>query len=175
MFLSYREWGYFAVSWHAMTEPVNPFPESDADRREIWQQLIVADSEAFAAGNWKRIEDYFDWDNFEGLRAMNSTNPTDWQIVFPNLQTYRDNWLAASEDFRKKNFVGLTTLEALYVRCSLDQIAINENRAIAVKKFAGRVECQDGSNISGDRQTLYRLHRLNGRWKIVGFLGFIPL
>jgi hypothetical protein len=158
-----------------MSTPTNPFPESDADRWEIWQQLIIADSEAFAENNWKLIEDYFDWDNFEGVRAMNSPNPADWQIVFPNLQSYRDNWLSASTEFCKKKFIGHTTLEALYARCSLNQIIINESRALAIKKFTGRVECQDGSNISGDRQTLYRLHRISSRWKIVGFIGFLPL
>jgi hypothetical protein len=158
-----------------MTEPVNPFSVSDADRHYIWQRLIIADSKAFANGDWRMIEDDFESEPFEGLRAMNSINPADWQIVFPTLQNYRDNWLAASLEFRNKKFVGKSALEALYARCSIQQITINENRAVAVKKFAGRVECQDGSDISGDRQTLYRLHRLNGRWKIVGFLGFLPL
>lgn len=158
-----------------MPKPINPFAESDADRSMIWQQLIIADSEAFSEGNWKMIEEDFDADRFEGLRAMNSTNPAEWQIVFPNLQSYRDNWLAESEKFRKRKFVGISALEALYTRCSMNHIVINQNRAIAIKKFAGKVKCEDGSEISGDRQTLYRLHRLNDRWKVVGFVGFLPL
>jgi hypothetical protein len=158
-----------------MSEPVNPFNESDVDRREIWQRLIIVDSQAFAACDWKMIEDDFDHEHFEGLRAMNSTNPADWQIVFPTLQSYRDNWLSASVEFRKKKFVGLDPLGALLFRCRINQITINQDRAIAIKTFTGRVECEDGSHISGDRQTLYRLHRLRGLWKIVGFLGFLPL
>jgi hypothetical protein len=106
---------------------------------------------------------------------MNSTNPTDWQIAFPTLESYRDNWLKASQEFRAKSFVGLSTLEALYARCSIYEININANRALAIKKFTGRVECLDGTSISGDRQTVYRLHKINGDWKIVGFIGFLPL
>jgi hypothetical protein len=158
-----------------MNVPTNPFPSADADRQYIWQRQIIADSEAFAAGDWKMIENDFDAEHFEGLRAMNSTNPDDWQIVFPSLESYRDSWLALSAEFRKQKFAGLSPLEVLYARCSLGRIVINEDRAFAVKKFVGIVQRENGSTISGSRQTVYRLHHLNGQWKIVGFLGFLPL
>ena len=156
-------------------EPNNPFDNfKDSDRHFIWQRLIIGDSEAFAAGDWTMIEDDFDVDRFEGLRAMNSNNPDDWQIIFPTLASYRESWLVASVEFRKKKFVGLTCLEAVYARCRINRIVINEDRAIAIKKFSGTLECEDGSIISGDRQTVYRLHRMNDQWKIVGFVGFLP-
>lgn len=158
-----------------MATPRNPFPESDADRRQIWHRLIVADSEAFAAGDWTKIENDFSAVHFEGLRAMNSTNPENWQIVFPSLESYQASWLQASEEFRKRQFINGSALDALYARCSMERIVINKDRAIAVKKFTGEVECANAPKISGDRQTVYRLHRIAAQWKIVGFLGFLPL
>lgn len=158
------------------TPPPNPFdPATDPDRHTIWDRLIVADTEAFAVGDWQRIDADFDPTRFEGLRAMDSCDPALWQIVFPTLQSYRDNWLKSADEFRRKKFVGLTHRDALYARCRLDRIDINGERAIAVKKFSGTVPCEDGSSISGRRQTLYRLHRIAGHWKVVGFVGFLPL
>jgi hypothetical protein len=158
-----------------MTEPTNPYSEAHAEQRYIWQRLIIADSEAFAAGDWEPIADDFDAERFEGLRAMNSFHPMDWQIVFPNLQSYREHWLNCSGEFRARKFIGCTPLEALYHRCSISRIVVNDDRALAIKKFAGRLQCEDGTGIAGDRQTVYRLHRIENRWKIVGFLGFLPL
>ena len=31
------------------------------------------------------------------------------------------------------------------------------------------------ATLSGSRQTLYRLHKKAGVWKIVGFIGYLPL
>ena len=59
------------------------------------------------------IEDDFDADAFEGVRCFLSTNPKDWKIVFPNLASYRDSWLVASEQFCAKKFAKHTHLEAL--------------------------------------------------------------
>lgn len=154
----------------------NPFDAtSDRDRHHIWQRLIVADSDAFAAGDWSSIESDFDAEHFEGIRCQNSSNPDHWEIAFPALASYRDAWLAAARDFAKKQFVGLTNREALYARTRLDRIDIAGERALCHKKFSGDLKLMDGSVHSGTRQTLYRLHRQGGAWKIVGFLGILPL
>lgn len=137
----------------------NPFDAaSDPDRHYIWQRLVIADSEAFAASDWAMIENDFDAESFAGIRCGMSANPKDWQITFPTLESYRDSWLAASRELAG------TSAETIISRCELQQIQINGNRAIAVKKFP-----------HANRQTLYRLRRINGVWKIVGFLGFLPL
>jgi hypothetical protein len=49
------------------------------------------------------------------------------------------------------------------------------DRALAHKKFFGDVLYEDGSILSERRQTLFRLHRQKGAWKIVGFFGQLPL
>lgn len=159
-----------------MTTPENPFSAtSEPNEHYIWQRLIITDSEAFAAGDWQMIADDFEPARFEGWRAMNSYYPVDWQIVFPTLDSYRECWLKSSAEFRARKFVNCSTLEALYQRCSIGRIVINGDRAMAIKKFKGRLKCEDGSGVAGDRQTVYRLHRIDGRWKIVGFLGYLPL
>ena len=154
----------------------NPFDAGqDPERHRIWDRLVRADSEAFALGDWSRVEDDFDEASFEGIRCQQSANPDDWRIAFADLASYRDNWLKAAKEFVGKQFVGLTPLEALYVRSHLFVIEIAGDRALAHKQFYGDVALADGSLITGRRQTLYRLHKRGDRWKIVGFLGYLPL
>jgi hypothetical protein len=153
----------------------NPFAATDVDRHYIWHRLIAVDSDAFALGKWSMIEEDFDADRFEGVRCANSANPDSWKIAFATLEEYRDSWLASSRHFRAKNFVGLSTRDAVYHRTRLTEIDIAGNRALAHKKFSGTLQLADGATLSGSRQTLYRLHRIDGMWKIVGFLGMLPL
>ncbi len=154
----------------------NPFDAArDAERHHIWDRLVRADSEAFAAGDWSLIEHDFDADRFEGIRCNNSADPADWQITFARLSDYRDSWLSAAKDFAAQSFVGMSNLDAIYARCRLSRIEIAADRAIVVKEFSGVLKRTDGTTLSGRRQTLYRLHRIAGEWKIVGFLGFLPL
>lgn len=154
----------------------NPFdPAHEPDRHSIWQRLIAADSDAFAAGNWSSIEGDFDAGHFEGIRCHHSANPADWEIAFPTLASYRDSWLTAARDFAGKRFDGLTNREAVYARTRLDRIDIAGDRALCHKKFSGDLKLADGTTHTGSRQTLYRLHRRGAGWKIVGFLGMLPL
>ena len=156
--------------------PTNPFdPTTNPDRHYIWDRLIRADTEAFVTSDWSMIENDFAADRFEGVRCNHSNDPDDWTIVFPRLRDYRDSWLLASADFLKKQFLNLTPADAIYRRCRLDRIDLLDDRALVHKKFSGEVPLADGSTLSGSRQTLYRLHRIGGEWKIVGFLGQMRL
>jgi hypothetical protein len=154
----------------------NPFDaKSDPDRHWIWQHLVAIDSDAFASGDWSMIEDDFSAERFEGIRCAESRDPDDWTIAFATLAEYRNSWLAASREYLKKQFVGLSHREAVYRRCRIDRIDLAGDRALVHKKFSGTLPLADGTAISGNRQTLYRLHRIAGAWKIVGFLGQLPL
>jgi hypothetical protein len=154
----------------------NPFnPSTDPVRREIWRMLVIADSQAFVDTNWSLIEPDFDAEHFEGIRCSDSADPDNWQIAFPRLEDYRDSWLKASRDYLAKPKLGMTHLEAVLKRIDLRQIDIAGDRALAHKKFSGTIPLADGSAITASRQSLYRLHRQQGRWKIVGFLGQLPL
>jgi hypothetical protein len=155
---------------------MNPFDRLiDPQRHAIWERLVAADCEAFAAGNWSMVEDDFDADVFEGVRCFHSLDPDDWKIVFPDLSSYRDSWLEASAEFRKKEFAAMSHLEALLARTHLNEIEIKGDCALARKKFFGEIWLRDGSALADRRQTLFRLRRRAGVWKVVGFFGQLPL
>ena len=155
---------------------MNPFdPQTEPNRYRIWQRLVAADCEAFATANWSMVEDDFDAESFEGIRCFHSTDPDDWKLAFPNLASYRDSWLAAAKQFLDRKFAKVSHLEALLTRTHLDEIEICGDRAIAHKKFHGELRYDDGSVLADRRQTLFRLHRRNDTWKIVGFFGQLPL
>ena len=154
----------------------NPFDRAaDPDRCAIWDRLMRADSEAFVAQDWGMIAGDFDEGSFEGVRCQLSANPDDWRIAFPTLASYRESWLKAAVEFATKKFVSVTPLEALFVRSHLSEIEISGERALAHKQFYGDVALADGSSLTGRRQTIYRLHKQGSQWKIVGFLGYLPL
>ena len=155
---------------------INPFDaQSDQDRHYIWQRLVEADSDAFVLGDWSMVERDFDAENFEGIRAYGSADPDDWKIAFGDLESYRKNWLDASKQFLQKQFVELTHREAVYRRTRLTEIEIVGTRALCHKKFAGDIPLADGTKLTGSRQTLYRMHKQSGIWRIVGFVGYLPL
>jgi hypothetical protein len=120
------------------------------------------DTGAFAAGDFSLIEVDFGAEAFEGIRCFNSSNPDDWKVVFPDLASYRASWLQASQEWRGRPRA--EAVRELLSRVVLTQIEIRGERALAHKKF-----------VRAGRQTLYRLHKQNGVWKIVGFIGFLPL
>jgi hypothetical protein len=158
----------------------NPFdPIAETERHAIWQRLVCVDGEAFIAGNWSMIEDDFDANAFEGIRCDHSADPTRWHLAFPDLASYRDSWLKASEEFRARQFVpGVTLRDAILARTHLTRIDIAGARALCHKQFHGDVPLADGTTLSGDRQSLFRLHRRADSpwgWQVVGFLGQLPL
>src|SRR3954451_22732977 len=125
---------------------MNPFDQrNDIDRHHIWQRLVATDCEAFASSDWSAVEGDFDAESFEGVRCFHSTNPDDWKIAFPDLASYRDSWLQASEQFRAKQFAEVSHLEALLARTHVDDIQINGDRALALKKFYGEVRLAAGT------------------------------
>ncbi|HEY1379593.1 MAG TPA: hypothetical protein VGF55_22505 [Gemmataceae bacterium] len=161
---------------YAERNMVSPFdPAADPDRHALWQRLVAADSDAFVAGDWAAIEGDFDAENFEGVRCGHSTDPADWRIAFPTLASYRDSWLEQSRQFVARRFVGLTHRQGIYARTHLTRIDLAGDRALCHKQFFGDLPLADGTLLTGRRQTLYRAHRRRGVWKVVGFLGQLPL
>jgi hypothetical protein len=161
---------------YAGRNTVNPFgPAADPDRHALWDRLVRADCEAFAAGDWAAVEGDFDADNFEGIRCGDSADPVHWRIAFPTLASYRDSWLEAARQFLARQFVGLTHRQAVFARTHLTRIDVAGDRALCHKQFFGDLPLADGARLTGRRQTLFRAHRRGGGWKVVGFLGQLPL
>ena len=66
-------------------------------------------------------------------------------------------------------------LEPALVRATtLRDIEIAGDLALIHKKFDGSVAKNDGGSIVLNWQTLYYCRRVNGRWKITGFTGYLP-
>lgn len=151
----------------------NPFSGQDADRAEIWDMLVHRDIEAFVAADWSQVAEDFDEAAFFGVDGGKAANPDDWGLGFPDLETYRDEWLRQAQDFAKTDFAE-DARAAIFEATRLTQIEIKGSRAIAHKKFDGAIRKADGSEDRLLWQTLYFCVRKDDRWKICGFAGYLP-
>ena len=77
-----------------------------------------------------------------GVQAGGSGNPDSWRLGFPNLDAYRDAWLAGTID---QNDFAEELRPALFRVSMMRDIEINGDKALAHKKFDGRVARQDGT------------------------------
>ena len=152
---------------------VNPFSGSDVDRAEIWDMLVLRDINAFVAADWSQVADDFDVAAFFGVDGGKVANPDEWTLGFPDLDTYRNEWLRQAEDFAATAFAE-DARAAIFNATDLSAIEIKGARAIAHKKFDGTIKKADGSTDRLLWQTLYFCVRKEGRWKISGFAGYLP-
>jgi enamine deaminase RidA (YjgF/YER057c/UK114 family) len=153
-----------------MTLYHNPFP-ADADRREIWDMLVRRDIGAFVAGDWSLTAPDFDEAAFFAVNGRASANPDTWRVTYASLDDYRDDWLAQS----RSTMAEFVDVEASLVEATtLRDIDINGDRAVAHKKFDGYVHRPDGTRQTLNWQTLYHCRRIDARWRIVGFTGYLP-
>ena len=150
----------------------NPF-KTDPDRHAIWEMLVARDIEAFLACDWTMVESDFSSDRFLGIDGKSSANPDDWRITFPTLEAYRDSWLAGADDFASRA-VRKTARHEVFAATRLQEIEITGDRALAHKKFDGKVAMTDGSFDVLNWQSVYTLHRLATGWKLTGFIGYLP-
>ena len=152
---------------------LNPFAGNDADRAEIWTMLVQRDINAFVSADWSMVADDFDEEAFFGLDARKHSNPDDWRLGFPDLKTYREEWMRQAREFAETKFAE-DAKAAIFNATRLTDIEINGERAIARKKFDGRIRKSDGGLDRLLWQTLYYCVRRNGRWQICGFTGYLP-
>lgn len=152
---------------------MNPFPISDADRHQIWQMLVERDIEAFVAQDWEIVAHDFVEDGFIGIDACRSDNPDTWRVAFPNLKSYRDEWLKQSREMATMRLAA-DLKESLLAATTLRDIDCGGETALAHKKFDGELKLADGSTIPLRWQTLYQCRKARDVWKISGFVGYLP-
>lgn len=152
----------------------SPFPPSDTDRNHIWEMLVPRDIAAFVAADWSKVEADFKADGFYAIDACKSDNPDDWKMMFPDLGSYRDEWLRQAIEAQK-----ITFAEDLYAgvfrSTKLEKIDITGNRALVRKHFNGRIKKADGT----EDRLLWKTHYYcekqdDGKWLITGFTGYLP-
>lgn len=150
----------------------NPFPEN-TDRYAIWKMLVEEDIIAFCNRDWDAVAGDFLEDSFMGIDGGGKSNPDAWTLSFPTLDAYKKVWLEQAQDFAETEWQG-DVEEGLYKATILRDIDINGDAAVIHKKFDGQVVKQDGSIQHLNWQTLYRCKKVDGAWKIQGFLGYLP-
>ncbi len=155
----------------------NPFPAQDLDRRQIWDMLVMRDINAFVAADWAAVAGDFIETGFTGLNAHFQPNPQGYTLSFPTLEAYRQTWLAQARDFGAALAAGVyvgTPRDDIFHATRLEEIEIDGAAALVRKKFDGRLTKSDGSFERMNWQTLYICRRVTARWKIAGFVGYLP-
>lgn len=151
----------------------NPFPASDADRHAIWEILVKRDIRAFVAGDWDAHFADFAPDVFFGIDGRFSEDPDSWRATYADIVHYRQAWLAGSAELVGR--VAPNDLEqALFALTTLRDIEIVNDFALARKKFDGTIPLEGAEPVELRWQTLYFCRRIANRWRIAGFLGYLP-
>lgn len=151
----------------------NPFGSADPARSQIWEMLVTRDIAAFLAADWSMVAADFAEAEFLGVDAGKTGNPDKWGISFPSLAAYRDEWLRQAAETGGTSYAE-DVQAAIHRATSLVQIDLFGDRAIAHKKFDGSIARSDGSSDRLLWQSLYFCRFLEGRWKITGFVGYLP-
>ena len=151
----------------------NPFPKADGDRHALWEMLVRRDIDAFLARDWSMVEADFLAEEFFGLHAHLMTNPDSWRLQFPTLDAYRDEWLRQAGETAAQGFAE-PLRPALFRAMQMRDIDIAGTRAVLHKKFDGTIARTGGGEVRLKWQTLYFCRRVDGRWRIQGFTGYLP-
>ena len=151
----------------------NPFPQGDADRHALWEMLVHRDIDAFLAQDWSMVADDFAEDRFFGMHAHFLNDADSWRLQFPDVATYRDEWLRQAKETAATDFAE-PLRDALFRVTNMRDMDIDGDRAVLHKKFNGSVRKADGTEDRLNWQTLYFCSKLGGRWKITGFVGYMP-
>jgi hypothetical protein len=152
----------------------NPFPATDPVRRGLWEMLVTRDFVSFLAADWSPMEPDFWAAGFCGIDARGSSDPARWTLAYPTVESYRDEWLRQAKQFERYEFRGVDKLDFLYASSRLDRIEIVGDRALAHKKFDGAATTVDGHEVVLRFQSIFHLARIDGVWKIAGFVGYLP-
>jgi len=151
----------------------NPFV-NDKDREYLWEMLVERDIKAFVAQDWGMVQNDFIADGFTGIDAGKQHNIDKWELKYPNLESYQEEWLAQAKEFAQLDLIE-NKEDALHRVTILQQIEIKGDFALLHKKFYGPIKQKKGTEVNTDWQTLYRCRKINGVWKICGFTGYMPL
>lgn len=150
---------------------LNPFMPL-SNEHGVWEMLVRRDSDFFLTGDWSLVADDYIEDGFLGIWAANSLDPAHWRPAYPTVASYRDAAIAgrwSPEDF-------VEPLRDAWFRCqSLSRIDIAGQFALAHKRIDGRITRTSGAPLKLGWRSVFYLRSIDGRWKIAGFTGYLPL
>jgi hypothetical protein len=154
----------------------NPYSAvDDADRHALWEMLVARDSLSFVHADWSLCDGDFAHDRFEGISAHGSFDPVKWTLRYPTVESYRDDWLEMAACFLRLPLKNVSHYELLIRMQEFAKIEIVGDRAVVWKQFRADEPLTSGDSYQISAQSVYRLHRIDGDWKIVGFVGYLPL
>lgn len=154
----------------------NPFDRRvEPDHHELWEILIARDADAFAAEDWSICADDFAADRFDGISGHGSLDPVRWSLQYTTVNSYRDDWLRMACEFKSLQLQLHGHRELLYRMQTFAKVEISNGRAVVWKQFRASEPLTSGSRYEISAQSVYRLHKCDGRWLIVGFVGYLPL
>ncbi len=156
-----------------MRYDTNPFSPEDRDRYEIWEKVVRVDIDAFLTEDWSLCKEDFIETYFIGIDAQRHDNPDRWKLSYPTLDAYRDDWLQQARTFASASYAE-DAREALFRATTLADIEIIGDTALLHKKFNGSIRKTDGETVPILWQTLYKMKCIEGKWKISGFVGYMP-
>jgi enamine deaminase RidA (YjgF/YER057c/UK114 family) len=153
----------------------NPYGADDPDRRALWEMLVTRDIEAFVACDFDRVAGDFDPVRFSSIDARGSSDPDLWSLALTEINDYKVEWLRQAELFRR-DFDDPAGV--LHAATTIDQIEINGAQALAHKRFDYLARTRTGALVPLRWRTVYQCRRSEvdpERWRITGFVGFLPL
>lgn len=150
----------------------NPYREG-SDEAMLWEVLIKNDFEAFVSGKWELISEDFIEEEFYGIDGNLSHRKVDWNLKYYHLELYKSDWLQQSKDFNAKNFVS-DPLRHLYETTRLSIMQIREEKALVHKEFNAKLDVVNDEPIYLNWISLFMLRKVEGKWKIASFLGYLP-
>jgi hypothetical protein len=143
------------------------------DEQKIWECLIFRDFLAFSASDWSIIQEDFVETNFYGISARNTLDKNKWCIGYPNLESYKEDWLKSSIILNGKKIED-DLFKVLMESSKLTKIQISDNVALVTKVFNGRCAVKNESDIIFDWTSFFTMRKLKSSWKIESFIGYIP-
>lgn len=156
-----------------MTLYQNPFLLG-SDEHALWHLLVEVDIEAFVQADWARLRSAFVPMGFTAIDAKGSSNPDDWRLSFSRVDDYGALWLENARAMSAQ--VTPDALRQAFIDAThMDDIEVQGDSALLHKKLDGQIVTRSGAIIPLHWQTLYQCVRLDGEWKIAGFVGFLPL
>ena len=154
----------------------NPYDaHHEPDRHALWEILVARDSEAFAACDWSMCKEDFAPMRFDGISAQGSLDPLNWSLQYPTVDSYRDDWLKMADKYRQVPLSDISHRDFLYLMQTFARVDLTDDRAVVWKQFRAEALLTTGERHRALGQSVYRLHRIDGRWLIVGFVGYLPL
>lgn len=145
----------------------------DEQNHEFWEMCVRRDLEAFLKADWNITSTDFDADDFIGIDAAGSSNPEDWLLKYPTLQSYRLEFDKQAQEFAGLKF-SVDPREAMYGALTLSDPQVEGDRATILKTFNGVLSLVDGSKQILSWKSLFYL-KYTTRWRFTGFVGYLPI